>query len=144
MAVDYISTLPWNNPYNPWPGYTTIPMVSSIYIRPTTLQLTWFDPYSDVPMRYEGMDGNDTIGLFFYGEGYNLEGLWAITLDNTPLYSSPASIQWSRSLPMKMPGGDYGWLNQDTDNVETLCISAPDLNSVAPWERRRRRLLEYI
>jgi len=137
MAVDYISTEPWNDPYNPWPGYSTIPVVSSIYIRPTTLQLTLFNPYFEIPIKYEGMDGYNNIGLFFYGGSYNIEGLWAITLDNTPQYSSPASIRGSRSLPMKMPGGDYGWENQDTDNVETLYISAPDLNSLAPWELRR-------
>jgi len=147
-TVDYVSTAPWNDPFNPWPAYTTIPMVSSFYIQPVTLKLSEFNPTENLEntpgacIKYSG-DSNVAVCLLYQeGIGNSWDGRWVITRDEDVSYAFPDTGEYEspfkRDLPAKLAGAAYAWGNENDGYVETLQISAPDLNSLTPWERRRR------
>lgn len=150
MAVDYISTAPWNDPYNPWPVYNScvVSFLSSGVAFTKTLNMYAFDPYAtdDVYAGYESdVPAWPVVKLEYYKDVNNF---WQLGMTNSNVYLQNYYRLFTdtRSLPNKQTGSAYAWTPVATDG--NISISSVSIQSVmsdwTPWEYRRRRLLEYI
>jgi len=146
MAIDYISTAPWNDPFDPWPIYTQMFMTGSVgteqgntFDMNTILTLDGFDPRGPYPAAiYIGTQagfGN----LYVNYDAQNYAG-WVISIA-TPDFSDSyfsAAVVSTRDI---FKYYEWSWAVEDGNGLPSM---TPVLSSVAPWEQRRRRLLEIV
>ena len=166
MPIDYVSTTPWNDPANPWPAYSEITFTmlgggAGGANFTTVFTVSTFDPFQDTT-NYGSFSANIiyvdlaamAIGtentLLFQikpREGSGIQNHWQVNvlLPATRLRAQKANAP--RSVPVKYAGSAQGWV-AESGFIGGLTVSdmafAPVLSAVAPWERRRRRLLETI
>lgn len=131
-TVDYTSTAPWNDPYNPWPAYAQVSL-SAADIEPVILTLTNFDP--GIPQ----VDYlNDAVAeqplLIKISTG------WLIGYNGDDYYQLDTI---TRAIPAGWVQGNTNWQPIQGNHEVTLSI-IPITTSLNPWEYRRRRLLEYV
>jgi hypothetical protein len=148
MAFDYVSTLPWNDPFNPWPAYNSVQVetvVDGNVVQSDVYTLTAFDPAGNTT--YAGVTGVSVVyaktnapsdgNMFFVlkpFQGGDLQNCWAV---NTPGGGITGLLNnTSRSLPVKQSGDTYGWI-QTQGNVSQLRVT-PVYTDLTPWEFRRR------
>ena len=150
-TVDYVSSAPWNDPYNPWPTTTQVllssnnePLLSGDFAG--IADFTIFNPANLAPGSVIMQFSGNASPLNLY---YTLSG-------NTPCWIigfTTAIVKFylpttSRSLPVKLPGSSAGWILGDyadpAATVQGLVITPVLSSPITPWEYRRRRLLEYI
>lgn len=136
-TVDYVSTAPWNNPYNPWPAYSRVSLsaidsnLGDGVIQ--TLNLVYFDPVSQY-LAYS----NKALGA---GQQIDLElggTTWAVKYDGDSYYVLP---DVALAIPAGWVQGNTNWQEYDGSNATSLSI-VPVTTYLNPWEYRRRRLLE--
>lgn len=151
MAVDYISTTPWNDPYDPWPTTESV-VVSSNKISLQTFTLESFAPqrmfdpglpyYNQPLILYRSPDGQ----ALYYAFNFNNTGfVWLVSYFTSifPPISWHEKTAASRSIPNKTTGSAQGWGNGSNGNAATLYIQALD-QPYTEWEKRRKRLLEIV
>ena len=137
-TVDYTSTAPWNDPYNPWPAYAQLTL-SATDIQSgalLTYTLTEFNP--------NALNG----GYMFYNAGTEegnyvqfISGIWQIIAqEEFTYYELPTVV---RAIPAGYKQGNMNW-DAVEGNFESSISIIPVTTSLNPWEYRRRRLLEYV
>lgn len=140
MAVDYNSTLAWNNPYNPWPRFTSVTL-SGNYIDDngdpfsvnTTLTLSAFTPTGA---------GNLVIYVnqdFSFNMIYSDSNEWLISrVDNYAQFVNQTTLRAT-------PGGGIlsaiGFIDNTGIGAGTLSLTIN--KGYTQWEKRRKRLLGY-
>ena len=142
MAIDYISTKPWNDPLNPWFGYTQMHMGGSIITDEGNtinlnilLNLTQFDPegneYGNTPAAFISEDGADPLILLTYFSDIG----WTINMNSL---ESPG-LYLQQTCEGSKPPRDILKYNQMcwTGNGTGFPTMSPVLSSVAGWEKRR-------
>jgi hypothetical protein len=146
MSVDYANPAPWNDPYNAWPATLQV-YVSSYSVSPKILTMNTFDPYAAVTkINFAGAGGN-VAGQLAY---VNMAGIMTWTVGSPFILGGVASYATgARQLPVCYAGGPViAWQGDDFFGPSEAQLAAitikPVLSAVAPWEFRRRRLLEYI
>lgn len=137
-TVDYVSTAPWNDPYNPWPAYFQVSL-SAIDTNlnasgvPLIMQLSYFDPtapYGNYWV-YESQNAEgDAVSLVYTAIGNSV-----IVEDSNigTYYSLPTT---NRSVPAGWKQGNTGWDADNGADVNTLSI-IPVTTYLNPWEFRR-------
>jgi hypothetical protein len=137
MAVDYISTIPWNDPFNPYPFYGQVTL-SAADVSVCVLDLQVFDPNEITPIIYS----NGSKSIWYNKDPYHGSspaGFWLV--DNTQLDLGLYQLNTSNlQLPVKLPGSAQGWqiaAEGPGEDPASLYIQ-PVYTSVAPWEQRRR------
>jgi hypothetical protein len=134
-TVDYISTAPWNDPFNPWPACSRLTLsATDVNLGEgvmQTLNLIVFDPvgfgvgyavYSNKPL----------------GEGQQIElelqgTTWAVKYDGDTFYYLPNA---ARAIPAGKAQG-YDWQEDNGGDAASLSI-VPVTTWLNPWEHRRR------
>jgi len=149
MAIDYVSSSAWNNPFNPWPRYSQIYLSAADtftpggtdYIAPPglVLNLMYFNPveYSTYPT-----GGASTI-CYYRSFASNMIlfkdiNRWNIYEENEEVYyyKSKRNIN---EVPFNQAGVSVSSLwepfgyGQHTSSI----YIAPVLSSITPWEKRR-------
>jgi len=137
--VDYVSTLPWNDPYDPWPACNQV-YLSAAAIAPSILTLRSFDPGTDyisaqVIFANDESDYPDVRLIKDVGSSLYM----VTTINDGTAYFGPYYVK----RPWKQVNETVGWDNENLSQVETLVIQ-PVATALTPWELRRIRLLEYI
>lgn len=144
MTIDYISTIPWNNPFDPWPIYTQMLMTGSVgteqgntFDMNTILTLDGFDPRGPYPsaIYYGAQTGFGNLYVNYDTQNY---AGWVISIaapDFSDIYFSYAVVS-TRDI---FKYNEWPWLWDDGSGLPSMI---PVLSSLAPWEKRRRRLLE--
>jgi hypothetical protein len=132
-TLDYVSTAPWNDPYNPWPLYSQVSL-SAVDINPVILTLESFDPDngSVTYANYEAVP----IPILYMSSG----ALWTVQNDGNDYYYLNTT---TRAVPAGWLQGNTNWDSVGGEDVNTLSI-VPVTTWLNPWEFRRRRLLEYV
>lgn len=133
--IDYVSTLPWNDPYNPWPAYAQLTLSAADLTVPSdTYVLYDFNPVAGT-VNYNGIasDGNQVL----YLDG----GDWVIYDDSHGVMYTLTTAR--RSIPAGWLQGNTDWVPSEGSAENTISIIA-DTSVITPWEYRRRRLLEYV
>ena len=164
MPIDYVSTVPWNDPFNPWPAYlkyvvnfTTNPLSAC------TVELTSFAPLTGCTdpaaatlyFLYTAISepGNMTNTKLYYYTSKPFDPFESLVCSAIFTSIDPVEqfeIEWEHAprTPFKAVGttAPWTWVNQAAlDVIQLSAISIiPVLSSVAPWEQRRHRLLEII
>jgi len=138
--MDYTSTAPWNDPYNPWPRYTQMfmqgvvegvyPTEKSLYVN-AVLSLTYFDPVGPGPlMAYTGMQEETSLDVSYdyFGGAWN----WYILIPDVGDY-----FCFSRNAARDIfrNSSEWQWLHDNGSSGVPAMM--PVLSAVAPWERRR-------
>jgi hypothetical protein len=145
-TVDYVSTLPWNDPANPWPQYFQVSL-SAAEISLRTFTLVSFDPnaaaFGQPTAHYEDDNGDyrldyDASGQY-YGNGASWN-VWSNMIEDL-LYFKTTLI---RAIPFKAAGVADGWEAGGSGTDQSILYMQPDVASLNPWEYRRRRLLEIV
>ena len=160
---DIVDTNIWNDPTNPYSPYTeyilsavdlplcTVRLMSvegylSQYVADTYVYNFYFKNLEyniDVThVLYEGLIGIPSFPPISQVEFYYKT---RIEVGGLPAYFA-SSPKFKRAIPIKYPGTEYnivegGWSGAPA-NLFTLMF-LPVYTSIAPWERRRRRLLGY-
>lgn len=140
-TVDYVSTLPWNDPTNPWPAYAQVSL-SAAEISLRTFTLISFDLNAEgVAVRYEDADTEYYLDYDASGQVYGNDASWTVydPQNGDTLYYKPTLI---RAIPSKAVGVADGWQAAGSGTDESILYIQPDVASLNPWEYRRRRLLE--
>jgi len=164
MAVDYISTAPWNNPYRPWPQYAQIALSahgSDFYDgQLNVLDLTYFDPDAvnntseTLAYSYTGYDESRTdsnyfhVDLFVNGIDPGIVTILQVYADGELQYEKSfyiigdesqcpqSNVLGSFNTPVKMTGEIGCWGEVNGTDVAALYIQ-PIYTSLTPWEHRR-------
>ena len=150
-TVDYQSTAPWNDPYNPWPAYSQVSLSGTIvddegdpvYVNDVVLDMTLFDP--SIP------DG-EAMCAYVISDPYS----WTITCSMNGIggaiyqltTNAGAGLQFnrensaSRAIPAKNTVGAgtaaaQGWQGNVGVSMDGLLI-LPVTTALTPWEFRRR------
>jgi hypothetical protein len=168
MPIDYVNTAPWNDPANPWAAYSEITFTmlgggAGGADFTTVFTVSTFDPFQDTT-NYGGFSANIiyvdlaamAIGtentLLFqikprdFGAG-TIQNHWQVNvlLPATRIRAHVANAP--RSVPVKYAGSAQGWVAESAFGygltVNDIVIT-PVLTAVAPWEQRRKRLLEIV
>jgi hypothetical protein len=137
-TVDYTSTAPWNDPYNPWPAYAQL-QLSAADIQGgawLTYTLTQFDPALPGAAMFYSANTEEGNYLTYDGSYWRIIAQEEIAYYyyESPVRNIPAGYQ---------QGNTWGWESDMGSEVNTLSI-IPVTTSLNPWEYRRRRLLEII
>jgi len=143
MAIDYVSTAPWNNPYNPWPVYN---VVRVSYTGPlntinTTLTASEFLPAYVNP----GVGGpkfvyaNNDASVKLQWTTSN-GGTWSIRDDTVFFYAGKITTKYA--VPFVNVGQGYaaGWQSfAYSSNVNSLYIGLSGITglNLLGWEMRR-------
>ena len=147
MSLDYISTTPWNDPFNPWPAVNSLTVSSSLSgLYNGTYILTTFNPLAtgtDNFIVYTGDSASPTISA----ATISLSGTrWDLKVDSTvTLLNSATDVK----TPWKVPGVVSDWKgftitwSVTGGGVVPTGIS-PNIGDRAPWENRRLRNLGII
>lgn len=132
MPIDYVSTIPWNDPVNPWPGYTQY-VLSASNIPVITVDM------NGVNGKFNPLQADDPSVAYVNGAGYYLYGV-----------NDEFGALWTWQIIIPGSGAPYYTsytLIKDPARVvftQGRVIITPVLSAVAPWEQRRRRLLEIV
>jgi hypothetical protein len=157
-TVDYTSTAPWNDPFNPWPKYSQITLSAADtftpggtdYIAPAGViyDLQYFNPV--IPTTYPNGGAN---ACYYRNPGYSLvlfkdvEGgpqNWYLFDENDEVYYYQ-STRTRKDVPYVNPGNvGSAWRAYGYGTKLSSLYIAPVTTSLTPWEYRRRRLLEYV
>ena len=158
-SIDYVSTLPWNDPVNPFPQYAQVTVNLTILANedgypagPTqqTLTLISFNPEgllqyanaADIPVE------DKVILEYEFGNAYVGDDAWRfVTGDDVwPLavYRNE-QVSVPRAIPAGYVQGNAAWVSDGDVLVDATTISiVPVTTYLTPWEYRRRRTLEMI
>jgi hypothetical protein len=143
-TIDYVSTLPWNDPMNPWPQYSRL-MLSAIDVRlgagvPFAYDLSYFYPvnsgshlwtYTSIDDTYDGAQA--VIELH---KEFGLNTYTAVVIFDGDVQYVASGMQ-TKGIPAGFVQGNTDWNAEDGDDVNSLSIIA-DINYLTPWEHRRR------
>ena len=133
-TVDYQSTAPWNDPYNPWPLYSRVSL-SAIDSNlgagvMQTFNLNQFDPVGNVyGSLYVEYSNDSNIILRFINDA------WFVEYDGDPYYRLDGPQP--RAIPAGYVQGNTAWVVDNGDDAASLSIMA-DTTYLNPWEFRRR------
>ena len=156
MPIDYVSTVPWNDPTNPFPKYTQVALSgrvvdsgSNVLNINCILTMTGFEPgnVNGNKVSYQNAAvGNGGTALFYYFDN-SFKG-WYLQIGNTnPRFvanTNEPTPYLVFDVPYIYTAGSVGpWVNASGTGINTLLIT-PVLSSVAGWELRRKRLLEIV
>jgi len=137
-SVDYVSTAPWNDPYNPWPAYAQLTLSAADLTVPSdTYVLNVFNPNDALLVNYNGVasDGNQLLQL-------TDDGVWRIYDDVVgEMYILDTA---RRGIPAGWLQGNTNWIPVDGPRAENTISIIADVTYLTPWEYRRRRLLEIM
>lgn len=136
-TVDYVSTRPWNDPFNPWPAYAQLTLSAADLTVPSdTYVLYTFNPNDGIQIAYSSVatDGNQVLYL-------TDDGVWRILDDVVGEMYTLETVR--RDIPAGWLQGNTNWIPVDGVAENTISIIA-DVTCLNPWEYRRRRALEYI
>ena len=127
MAIDYISTTPWNDPFNSWPIYSEV-TIGSTGISETVLTLGAFDPNADLAVQYgDGVGGR---------LNYRKSSGWEVG-DGTNMFNLSTTTY---ALPLKTAtsGVSGGWVKKggSPGDPSTLYIVA-NVQQLTEWTKRR-------
>jgi hypothetical protein len=144
-TVDYVSTLPWNDPYNPWPAYSRLTLsATDVDLGAGAMlvyDLTYFNPVvgpSEATWQYtcttEVSNSTPTLTLtrdnnpggLFYAE-VNTDG---------DIYYYVEDVT-SRNITQGYVQGLATWTESNGENATSLSIM-PVTTWLNPWEHRRR------
>jgi|LauGreDrversion2_6_1035139.scaffolds.fasta_scaffold78784_1 hypothetical protein len=142
-TVDYVSTIPWNDPYNPWPAYSTVALsgtvvvgAQTIIVNPATarMSITNFDPILDdgIPLGYANADYS------IYMSYYKNEGTpagWFMSLSGFEIRDYPNA---SKDVPYITVAGATGTWVEDAGTGLSSLLMFPVTTDITPWEHRRR------
>jgi hypothetical protein len=155
-TVDYVSTAPWNDPFNPWPSTASV-VVSGNGASGEGIPFSFVNV--ELPMTHfalpevNGPAGQDII---IYGSGalklygiYNARSalyVWELGyyISSSDLFrlvsGSPVT---KKDIPFILNANNLGTWYADDGSTTGLTIK-PVYAVLTPWEYRRRRLLEYV
>jgi len=145
-TVDYVSTAPWNDPFNPWPAYAQVSLSAVDATlnndgNAKILTLVSFDPYAylnEAPVwTYESADGVQLILDLFAS---------IVSVFAAPTNYYALTPTQNRGIPAGVVQGNDTWSvapGYEGADVSTLSIM-PVTTYLTPWEFRRRRSLEYV
>jgi hypothetical protein len=151
-TVDFVSSQPWNDAFNPWPQYSQVKVgISGTPGSEYTCTLNAFSPLQGVDYSLIYVPELSAVNAFYYDDASTSAmafqesqgaNFWFIS---HPLGTYVANNA-ARALPSKQAGGAYGWIiypgyEGSSANVNNLYI-VPVTTALNPWEYRRRRLLE--
>lgn len=148
MPVDYNSTDPWNDPYNPWPAFYQISLSGNVIndvgtpiAVNTVLRMLLFDPniddnysvyYETVPAVYD----NSYCAVYGYRNTAAASPFWAIQIGfDDPFKAFNNTLQ--RNIPYILNQSQIGDWIPDTGSGLGNIILKPVIAAVTPWERRR-------
>ena len=136
-TVDYVSTAPWNDPYNPWPAY------AQLQLSATDIQAGAWLTYTVWEFEPTTAGGGPFISYTAGTEEGNyvrfINGIWQIIAqEELTYYELPTVV---RAIPAGWKQGNTNWIVVEGSMEDTLSI-IPVTTSLNPWEQRRRRLLE--
>jgi hypothetical protein len=142
-TIDYVSTVPWNDAFNPWPQYAQISLSAldanlNASGAPLIMQLSEFNPAAGEQDNwlYESLNQEgDTVFL-----SYNSSSNEVLLYDGNvgPYYALTTT---TRAIPAGWLQGNENWAPVEGSQETTLSI-VPVTTVLTPWEFRRRRLLE--
>ena len=155
MAIDYISTIPWNDPMNPWPSTASV-VVSGNGTSGDGIPFSFANV--ELPITYFALpDVNGPAGqnIIIYGSGaLKLYGIYykgsAMYLWQLSYVSSSSDLfilvsgspVTKKDIPFILDANNLGtWL---ADDGSTTGLTIKPGNVATPWEQRRRRLLEIV
>lgn len=130
MAIDYVSTAPWNDPMNPWPAYAQLTLSAADLTVPSdTYVLNVFNPNDALLVNYNSVatDGNQLLQL-------TEDGVWRIYDDNVGIMYTLATAR--RGIPAGWLQGNTNWTPIEGSAENTISIIA-DVTYLNPWEKRR-------
>jgi len=150
MSLDYVSTAPWNDPYDPWPVYSKIQVTDTSGPTTNTYTLSVFEPLSPFLINYNGgvifipchmlyvNDANANELLFYSSSSFtagvsNYTKYW-YNLDVTAAFRAIKNNTSKNNVYKSVTGQLNGW---DGTRDMTDYTILPVLSSLAPWERRR-------
>lgn len=148
MPVDYTSTAPWNDPYNPWPAFYQISLSGNVIndvgtpiAVNTVLHMIVFDPniddnysvyYETVPVVYN----NSYCAVYGYRDTATASPYWSIQIGSEdPFKAFNNTLQ--RNIPYILNQSQIGDWSADTGSGIGNIILKPVIAAVTPWERRR-------
>jgi len=149
-TVDYISTAPWNDPFNAFPQYAQVSLSGMVvdgdgtprYANNEVLPMTYFNPLStikntNVVCRFASADGIWQLDLSVVFFPYYDGNQWVLDcFDGDGAQFSYDTM--SRSVPCKtLVGSDQGWQIISGSGIAGLLI-LPVTMALTPWEHRRR------
>ena len=126
MATDYISTIPWNDPFNAWPYYTQA-TVGTSKLPLTAVTLAAFDPVAGTISYTNGggisLSYNDALTRWTLSNGS-----WSLSAAGgrgLPYVTATAGVSaWSRAAGV--PGS--------TDSVTVAAV----VDSLTNWTKRAK------
>jgi hypothetical protein len=123
---DYISTDPWNDPYNPWPNWSDI-TIGAADISSQTFTLSVFNPNTPNVQYYTAPGG--TNRLVFNGSTWRI-----YNNNNTSLYVLSTT---ARTLPTITPklSGTIGFSKDN--GTDASSVSATPGTDITPYAFRR-------
>ena len=161
-SVDYISTIPWNDPLNPFPLYAQVIVSMTILANgdgypagPTqqTLTMSQFVPEpgnesvisyvnaADIPVINKVILRYEEAGIAADTKWYFQTGDDAYRL---AIYNNP-DVKVPRAIPAGYVQGNVAWDSNVDVNIDVTTLSImPVTTYLTPWEQRRRRLLETV
>jgi len=141
---DYISALPWNDPFNPWIDFTRLNVNTnslSIILSDeegssfsSTLNLVQFDPFAVSPnpsVTYVNI--NSSIWLRAYNDSSITWNL-SVNFDNG-IYSASLTTP-NKSIPYKT-SDTTNWVNLSGSGIENIRILRSTAGTKTNWEKRR-------
>ena len=157
-TVDYVSTRPWNDPYNPFPAWFQVSLSGMvlddgavpIYANNEVLSMTYFNPlsvleYQSYVCRFANAAATWQLDLVVVSfPSYNDGVVWQLDCFDGNSAQFGYGPTMSRSVPYKTQiGTAQGWYDTTGTGIEGLLI-LPVTTALTPWEYRRRRLLEIV
>ena len=143
-TVDYVSTAPWNDPFNPWPQYSRL-MLSASDVKlgsgvPFAYELTYFFPtiiagqsawqYVSIDDTYDGAQADINLSKDFGSDAYTA----TVVFDGDVQYVLNGTTR--RGIPAGDVQGNTNWEAVEGDDAATLSI-IPVTTWLTPWEHRR-------
>ena len=139
-SVDYISTVPWNDPKNPWPACSRLTLSAEDYGlgggAMMTYDLITFQPQETFVWAYQSTTAVDGVLATLVYEFDTVSIVW-----DGDVYYYLTAIR--KDIPAGWIQGNEMWQVDAGDNQASLSIIA-DTTYLTPWEQRRRRLLEIV
>ena len=139
-SVDYISTIPWNDPANPWPAYSRLMLSAGDYDlgggAMMTYDLITFQPQNAFAWSYQSTTAVDGVLATLVYENDTVSIVW-----DGDVYYDLTAIR--KDIPAGWIQGNENWAPHE-GSLETSISIMPVTTYLTPWEHRRRRLLETV
>ncbi len=145
-AADYVSTLPWNDPLNPWPKYSRLLLsaadvsLGAGVVHAYDLQEGSLMPYVNGGYGYWAYESVDAIVASDHpvlNYGGDEDGQMKVSSYVGALYVIPTATV-RRDIPAGFVQGNAAWNNTGLGEDPTSLSIMPDINYITPWEHRRR------